>query len=41
MDEEEEQVAVNIDREDNIAIRNDYIPWRILLVIVILLKMIW
>ena len=41
MDEEEEQVAVNTDRKDNIAIRNDYIPWRILLVIVIVLKMIW
>ena len=35
MDEEEEQVAVNIDREDNIAIGYDYIPLRILFVMVI------
>lgn len=41
MDQEEEWVNINTNREDNVDIQYDYITWRILLVIVtIMLKII-
>ena len=42
MDEEEKGwVDIKTNEDDNIAIRYDYILWRILVIIIITLKIIW
>ena len=42
MDEEEEGwMDINTNGEDNIAIGYEYIAWRILIIVIVMLKIIW